>query len=1019
MSSLVDFTEPFADTCAAVPAVSAARNASYSQKTSFSSRYIVSFNDYASQSTHSASVQHLLRSASSHSFNILPRSNPAIEHFPTDFIVLETSNSHISSLLEASPSIKYVHIDRKISQTSTASMSANVRRSLLNNDNDNEPDKADFDFRTNGKLFTKWMPFEDSSTHHRRKLQSNFLITEHLGAQQIWDDGFDGEGVKVAVFDTGIDSKHAHFTHIDERTNWTDEDQLKDGIGHGSFVAGIIASKYPQCPGFAPNAQINTFRVFTNAQMSYTSWFLDSFNYAIFRKMNILNLSIGGPDWLDLPFVDKVREMQANSVIMITACGNDGKYGTINNPADQLSVIGVGGITQDKQHIAGFQSRGMTTWELPRGYGRVKPDVVTVGQSLYGSSIDGKCRTLSGTSVASPVVTGVATLLASVVPQEQRWDLLNPASLKQVLVESAETNANLRLFEQGNGAVDLKSAYQAMQSYSKHVSAVPGALDFTECPHLWPFCRQPLYYSSEPYIFNLTLLNPFSVVGYIEEAPTFEITSADSENMVRVEFEYSERLWPWCGWLAMYIYADESAKELSDTSATVTVSGRVFVDIRVTAKKESHRVSVPFTVNVIPTPPRSKRVLWDQFHSLHYPLGYLPRDDLERDSDMLDWFGDHLHTNYHSLFDSLKDAGYFVETLRRDFSCVDPELYATLIIVDPEDAFAPAELAVIHDSVLHRGLNLIVFADWYNEQLLHKSRFFDDNTRSLWDALTGGANVPAINELLAPFGIAFGDTVGAGELTLSKQHKTYFQSGNALMAAPVGAYVLRFDLQRITQLKSKNKPLEGKRTVVKDAVALAMLDTQHLHDVTEGGKVAVFGDSTCLEANQHRTECLWLMRMLLRFTNAHELHHELEAKMTRITHENRAEVFSDRYVGGMKPPQVRPRIEQMFNQISRTYGLTQLECAGEGGGDATVWHNDVREVGTEQERAEKRYQRVVEPHLYGHHEGTGLGAVGTGFLMLYPFFLMVLFMAMLYYFCRPIRSFFTWRKRKVSHHYHV
>ena len=41
--------------------------------------------------------------------------------------------------------------------------------------------------------------------------------------------------------------------------------------------------------------------------MSYTSWFLDAFNYAIYRKMNILNLSIGGPDWMDLPFVDKVN----------------------------------------------------------------------------------------------------------------------------------------------------------------------------------------------------------------------------------------------------------------------------------------------------------------------------------------------------------------------------------------------------------------------------------------------------------------------------------------------------------------------------------------------------------------------------------------------------------------------------------------------------------------------------------------------------------------------------------------
>ena len=41
-------------------------------------------------------------------------------------------------------------------------------------------------------------------------------------------------------------------------------------------------------------------------QVSYTSWFLDAFNYAILKKVDVLNLSIGGPDFLDQPFVDKV-----------------------------------------------------------------------------------------------------------------------------------------------------------------------------------------------------------------------------------------------------------------------------------------------------------------------------------------------------------------------------------------------------------------------------------------------------------------------------------------------------------------------------------------------------------------------------------------------------------------------------------------------------------------------------------------------------------------------------------------
>jgi membrane-bound transcription factor site-1 protease len=169
--------------------------------------------------------------------------------------------------------------------------------------------------------------------------------------------------------------------------------------------------------------------------VSYTSWFLDAFNYAIMKKINVLNLSIGGPDFLDLPFVDKVWELTANGVIMISAIGNDGPlYGTLNNPADQMDVIGVGGINFDDQ-IATFSSRGMTTWELPTGYGRVKPDIVTYGSAVRGSNKNGGCRSLSGTSVASPVVAGAVTLLYSGVLA--RGNVINPASMKQCLMASA------------------------------------------------------------------------------------------------------------------------------------------------------------------------------------------------------------------------------------------------------------------------------------------------------------------------------------------------------------------------------------------------------------------------------------------------------------------------------------------------------------------------------------------------------------------------------------------------------
>lgn len=59
------------------------------------------------------------------------------------------------------------------------------------------------------------------------------------------------------------------FANFQERTNWTNEDTLNDNLGHGTFVAGVIAGQYEECLGFAPDTEIYAFRVFTDAQVMY------------------------------------------------------------------------------------------------------------------------------------------------------------------------------------------------------------------------------------------------------------------------------------------------------------------------------------------------------------------------------------------------------------------------------------------------------------------------------------------------------------------------------------------------------------------------------------------------------------------------------------------------------------------------------------------------------------------------------------------------------------------------------
>ena len=108
----------------------------------------------------------------------------------------------------------------------------------------------------------------------RRRKLLNYHVVDAFNANSLWNKGYSGAKVRMAVFDTGVRSDHPHFRRIKERTNWTHENTLNDGLGHGTFVAGVIASQDSQCPGFAPDAEIHAFRVFTNDQVSYTSWFL-------------------------------------------------------------------------------------------------------------------------------------------------------------------------------------------------------------------------------------------------------------------------------------------------------------------------------------------------------------------------------------------------------------------------------------------------------------------------------------------------------------------------------------------------------------------------------------------------------------------------------------------------------------------------------------------------------------------------------------------------------------------------
>ena len=154
-------------------------------------------------------------------------------------------------------------------------------------------------------------------------------------------------------------------------------------------------------------------------------------------------------------------------------------------------------------------------------------------------------------------------------------------------------------------------------------------------------------------------------------------------------------------------------------------------------------VTFPINIRVVPAPPREQRVLWDQFHSLRYPGGYFPRDNLypmlqahqkgphsagagaERheqhgapsQQQPLDWHADHVHTNFRELWLHLRALEYYVDVLGEPYTCFEASNYGTLMIVDPEEEFFREEIDKLYTDVTGKGLNIIVLADWYNVEV--------------------------------------------------------------------------------------------------------------------------------------------------------------------------------------------------------------------------------------------------------------------------------------------------------------
>lgn len=348
-----------------------------------------------------------------------------------------------------------------------------------------------------------------------------------IGAPQAWAVGYDGTGVKVAILDTGIDETHPDLAgKIDQARSFVDGvTSPHDGHGHGTHVASIItgsgAASGGKYKGVAPGVTLEIGKVLDDSGSGSDSWVLAGMQWAVTTGAKVVSMSLGaGPTDGTDPLSQAVDDLTAQTgVLFVIAAGNSGQFGsgTVSTPGTADAALTVA-ATDKADQLASFSSRG------PRLDSALKPDIAAPGVNIVaaraagtnlGTPVGDFYTTLSGTSMATPHVSGAAAILAQEHPD---W---KAAQLKAALMSTSKDDG-YTVYEQGAGRLDVARAV------SQKVYATTANLDYGSVPaDATPLTKQLTYTNLGDTPVTLTLTPTLKNVDGTA-APDGALTATDT-----------------------------------------------------------------------------------------------------------------------------------------------------------------------------------------------------------------------------------------------------------------------------------------------------------------------------------------------------------------------------------------------------------------------------------------------------------------------------------------------------------
>ncbi|MDW7774762.1 MAG: S8 family peptidase [Methanosarcinales archaeon] len=225
-----------------------------------------------------------------------------------------------------------------------------------------------------------------------------------VNAPAIWNNTT-GSGVKIAIIDTGISNKHPDLT-VSGGINLVGTSTSKkwnDDNGHGTHVAGIIGARNNSIGvlGVAPGAELYAVKVLDQFGGGSISDVVEGIEWAVQNDMDIISMSLGTTEYSQA-LNDSSTSAYHAGILLVASAGNNGDGNPNTNdvmyPARFESVIAISAIDQNNMAVS---------WSADGS----EVELAAPGVGIYSTWLDGGYRSMSGTSIAAPFVSGVAALM--------------------------------------------------------------------------------------------------------------------------------------------------------------------------------------------------------------------------------------------------------------------------------------------------------------------------------------------------------------------------------------------------------------------------------------------------------------------------------------------------------------------------------------------------------------------------------------------------------------------------------